>query len=355
MRGEPDAGLALHVGDELVQHPHAVAVADDLRVHGQNVQRALVVGAVEFVFPDGVHVVRVAQADVLARPTELEQRPVVENPLHRQLHESGVFSVGDQTVGPVVRHHAAFVQKAHVLHDADGRRRQVPGRGPEAGRTLAHLLHENLHGLGVHRALLLFGQRQRVLVDVGMKADFIVGMLLDLVDDLRVEHHADRGDEERGGDVVFFQQRHDARHADACAIFAARHVRWALLALKAHPDRLGVHVEGEAHGHAIAIGPLLRGQISAPADGRNVSLKIFGFPLPERNFLALPLVCVRSRHPDNEQTGEEHSHRHPSERLSAGHRSSPFRSLWSDSRFPSVHPFRRARISARCCRPDRSR
>ena len=280
-------------------------MADDLRVHGQNVQRAFVVGAVEFVFPDGIYVVGIAQADVLARPTELEQRPVVENPLHRQLDESGVFPVGDQTVGPVVRHHAAFVQKAHVFHDTDGRRGQVPGRGPEAGRTLTHLLYENLHGLGVHGALLFFGQRQRVFVDVGVEADFIVGMLLDLLDHLWMEDHADRGNEERGGNVVLVQQRHDARHADARPVFAARHVRRALLALKAHPDRLGVHVEREAHGHAVAVGPLLGRQVFTPADGRDVALKIFGLPLPERHFLAVPFVRVRGRCADNEQAGEE--------------------------------------------------
>ena len=294
---------------------------------------------------------------MLARPTELEQRPVVENPLHRQLDEAGVFPIRDQTIGPIVRHHAAFVQKAHVFHDADGRRRQVPGRGPEAGRALAHLLHENLHGLGVHGALLFFGQRQRVFVDVGVKTDFIVGMLLDLLDHLRMEDHADRGNEERGGDVMLVQQCHDARHADARPVFAARHVRRALLALKTHPDRLGVHVEREAHGHAVAVGPLLGRQILAPADGRDVALKIFGFPLPERHFLAAPFVRVRGRRTENEQAGEKYGLCNPSERVSAFHRCLPLSSRRSARR---VRPrlrncVRRARISARYYRPDRPR
>ena len=109
MGGEPYPGFALHIGDELIQHFHPIAMTNDLGVHGENIHGPFFIGSVKFVFPDRVHVLGVADTDVLARPAYLKQWPVVEDPFDRKLNQSGFFSVGQQSVGTVVRHHAALV------------------------------------------------------------------------------------------------------------------------------------------------------------------------------------------------------------------------------------------------------
>ena len=114
--------------DEAIQHLHPVTMPDYLRVHRQYEHRPLIKGDIEFVPPDRVHIIGVTHRYLPGAPVKLEIRPVIENPFHRKLDQSCVVPFRDQPVRPVVRHHAAVINKAQRLDDIDGCRRQVPCR-----------------------------------------------------------------------------------------------------------------------------------------------------------------------------------------------------------------------------------
>jgi hypothetical protein len=85
VRREPDARFALHVPNQPLQQRRARSMAHDVRVHGEDVEAALVVRDVELRLE---HLEHRRRGRIRAVGVAAEVRKVVENPLDRQLHDA---------------------------------------------------------------------------------------------------------------------------------------------------------------------------------------------------------------------------------------------------------------------------
>ncbi|TSC68497.1 MAG: virulence factor, partial [Parcubacteria group bacterium Gr01-1014_66] len=101
--------LRAHVAHERIEHRHAGAMADHMRVHGEQKQTALRDGSVKLALPDREHLAGRRMRAQPAAAVHAEVGIIVSNPLHRQLDHPGRLAVFHQLVGRVRLRDAARV------------------------------------------------------------------------------------------------------------------------------------------------------------------------------------------------------------------------------------------------------
>ena len=67
------------------------------------------------------------------------------------------------------------------------------------------------------------------------------------------------------------------------------------MALKSHPDRLGVKVKRKTHRNPRPVRPGLRCQVFTAPDRSHVLLKLLRLPLPERDLIFARPVAISDR------------------------------------------------------------
>src|SRR5262245_21056187 len=174
-RGEPDAGLRLHVEDQLFEILHARPLPRDVRVHGQHEERALAVGHVEVVL-ERLH----DQPRRRQRCRRRQERRVVENPVHRELDDPRRLPVDQHVMGLVHRLEAAVVEQPGSLEQTHRVHAHRPGRVAIASRPLAAYFLELSDRLRDEPPLLFrLVERHRILVNPSVQGDFVAAALLD--------------------------------------------------------------------------------------------------------------------------------------------------------------------------------
>ena len=126
---EPDAGKALDVIDQALEHPEAAWAADDPWVHGQHEGASVMVGALDGHRPDPLYVLRAGRAVYLSKERCIaEEGCVVQLPVDGDLHEASARRGDD--VGHVVSHKAGVVEEATVDQQGERVLAQLPSRRP---------------------------------------------------------------------------------------------------------------------------------------------------------------------------------------------------------------------------------
>ena len=287
--GPPPRGLrTTHVSgladvlDQPLQHGDPRAVTDHVGMHGEQEHASLGVRHVEFGLPDRQDIVRSAVRPNGRIPAEAEIRGVVQNPFHRQFHDSRGFAVCDDLIGPVVRHEAGVVQEAEVPHDLQGVRAVIPGRSAQAYRARSGHLGERVQRALDEFALHVAGDLGVALVNPAVNAD-LVSVRNDVRHVLPVDQGAHRGNEERGANLVPAKQIQDPREPGFRPVLPPRQVGRGGVVV---PERHGfvVEVEGEGYRHSRSSRPRRRGETTPGAHGVNRRSPVGLGPLPWRGF-----------------------------------------------------------------------
>src|SRR5438105_852727 len=104
VRREPDAFVAAHVANQLLEDPDARAIADDVRMHGELEDAALAIGGVELSLENIEHIRRRRVGAKGGEAVHVEVHRVVADPFHRQLDDAGVFAVHHELVAIDIGH-----------------------------------------------------------------------------------------------------------------------------------------------------------------------------------------------------------------------------------------------------------
>ena len=240
--------------EKTIEHRHARAAADDLRVHHDAEEAAIRVRAVELRLPDFVHFVLARHAGVVRREAEEEVRRIVHLPTVRHLQKPPPALRRGQPVRAIVADEAAVVPKAVVEQQVEGMRAGVARGRAVADRGVTGEALEALRALQQHIKFGLAALVTDELVFVAVVADLVTAGDHPL-DEFGILVGRPAGHEERRFEIVFLQQAEDARHSDPGAVLAARHLSGKRLAHGAEPQRFRIEVETQPHGAALIVRP----------------------------------------------------------------------------------------------------
>jgi len=126
----------------------------------------------ELVDPDLHDVTRRA----VARAQRVEQRCIVEDPLHRQLHDTGR---GDELVRPIIGHQRALVHEAQVSDDVQCVGTEVPRRRSVPDRPCPRDLLDRIDRLLQRAALGVAVEHRIAFVNPPVDGDFMATRCLD--------------------------------------------------------------------------------------------------------------------------------------------------------------------------------
>ncbi len=145
--------------------------------------------------------------------------------------------------------------------------------------------------------LLSFGKAERILVDVRMETDFVMGPGPQLLAHTGMEEVGGSGHEEGRGDFFAIEEREDSRHARPRTVFAAGHIGRGEIAGEAQPHRFGIDVERKRNRNLGTPRPGFRSQILAGANLPD--------PLVHGRFVPLPGRRVVSNCRPGQEQGED--------------------------------------------------
>src|SRR5215831_3000197 len=278
MSPEPDALARFCVSDDLVEDPNARTITDDVRMHRELKDSALVVSSVEFPPENIEHVVRRRIGAERLKPIHHEINGVVADPFDGKLDDPGRLAVEQELVAVFVTHQGGIVDETHFLLDLERVPAEIPGRGAQADRPYAGDLLEGI-GRPVHQ--IPFGLRRQCrvqLVNPPVNADFMP-LSHDLALLVGVEQRGDGRDIEARRNTVLFQELQNPRHAHPIAVLAPRQPA-DRLATVTKIARLVIAVEGQGDGAPRTARPLGRAQLTPGADAVDKLAPMFLRPLP---------------------------------------------------------------------------
>src|SRR5262249_35203799 len=131
---EPYPFARFGVADDLLEDPYPRAVADDMGMHSQLENAAVIVGSIKFAPKDIEHVGRRRIGSQGGKSVHHEIYRVVAHPLDRELDNSGRLSIEQKLVAILVTHQRGIVEQPHLPLDLQGVLTEVPGRGAQADR-----------------------------------------------------------------------------------------------------------------------------------------------------------------------------------------------------------------------------
>jgi hypothetical protein len=184
-----------------------------------------------------------------------EEGRVVEQPLHRDLHERPHLAV--DLVGHVVAHERGVVEEAVALQDARRPRIHVPRRRPVAGGLHPELIAQDGELLHHDHLFLLGVEKAHRLVHVPVGPDLVAGVA-DALRRREVVLHRPAGNVEARAKLQPVHEPEDTVHPHPGAEAPLLEIGEAPLGLLGLPEveaGLRVEVEGQDHRRLFAVGP----------------------------------------------------------------------------------------------------
>src|ERR1700751_2748093 len=219
MGSEPHPLARLRVTDDFLEDPDPRAVADNVWMHGQLENAALVISGIKLAPENIEHVGRRRIRPQRRKPVHHEIDRVVAYPFDWKLDDPCRLAVEQQFVAILVTHQRGIIKQPHLLLDLQGVLTEVPRRRAQADRPYAGDLFKGIGRTPHQVAFGLVGQARVQLMDPAMDPDFMTfghypALLLGM-ETCRYRRHG-----ERTLDVVFAEQVENPRDADPVAELA---------------------------------------------------------------------------------------------------------------------------------------